>query len=130
LRELISGQAKIMEGLFRKLVSNDRVLENINNIMDNLFSTIKNQHSFNKIIESQIVQLAAAVPSTDKGKILGQPKDLETANLVDIHNAAYYCIQTINGKVDRLFLVGEEERSRETCHPYRHWTSHFSRSCL
>ena len=42
LRELISGQAKIMQGLSRKLASNDRVLENINNRMDNLSSAIKN----------------------------------------------------------------------------------------
>ena len=42
------------------------------------------------MIESQIAQLAAVVPPSDKGKILGQPEDLETANLVDIHNAAYY----------------------------------------
>jgi hypothetical protein len=33
------------------------------------------------MIESQIAQLAAVVPPTDKGKILGQPEDLETANL-------------------------------------------------
>ena len=45
------------------------------------------------MIESQIAQLAVAVPPTDKGKILGQPEDLETANLINIHNAAYYCIQ-------------------------------------
>ena len=66
-----------MEGLSRKLASNVGVLENINNRMDNLSSAIKNQHSFNKMIESQIAQLAAAVPSTDKGKILGQPEDLK-----------------------------------------------------
>ena len=42
------------------------------------------------MIESQIAQLAAAVPSSDKDKILGQPEDLETTNLVDIHNAVYY----------------------------------------
>ena len=60
--------------------------------MDN-FSTIKNQHSFNKMIESQIAQLVAAIPSTNKGKISGQPEDLEITNLVDIHNATYYCIQ-------------------------------------
>ena len=42
LRELISGQAKIMEGLSRKLASNDRILENINNRMDNFSSAIKN----------------------------------------------------------------------------------------
>jgi uncharacterized coiled-coil protein SlyX len=67
LRELISGQAKIMEGLSRRLASNDRVLENINNRMDNLSSTIKNQYSFNKMIESQIAHLAAVVPLTDVG---------------------------------------------------------------
>ena len=52
LRELISGQAKIVEGLSRKLASNDRVLENINNTMDNLSFAIKNQHNFNKMVES------------------------------------------------------------------------------
>ena len=49
------------------------------------------------MIESQIAQLAAAVPLTDKGKIPGQPEDLETANLVNIHNAAYYYIQPSMG---------------------------------
>ena len=41
------------------------------------------------MIESQTAQLTAAVPPIDKGKILGQSEDLETTNLVDIHNAAY-----------------------------------------
>ena len=63
-----------MEGVSRKLASNDRVLENMNNKMDNLSSAIKNQHSFNKMIESQIAQLAATVPPTDKGKIPGNRK--------------------------------------------------------
>jgi hypothetical protein len=45
------------------------------------------------MIKSQIVQLAAAVPPSNKGKILGQPKDLETANLIDIYNAAFYYTQ-------------------------------------
>jgi len=39
------------------------------------------------MIESQIAQLASSIPPADKGKILGQPKELETANLVDIFNA-------------------------------------------
>ena len=42
LRELISGQAKIMEGLSRNLASNDKILENINNRMDSFSSAIKN----------------------------------------------------------------------------------------
>jgi hypothetical protein len=33
-----------------------------------------------------------------KGKILGQLKDLETANLVDIHNAAFYYTQLSEGR--------------------------------
>ena len=42
LRELIFGQAKIMESLSRKLSSNDRILENMSNKMDNLSPAIKN----------------------------------------------------------------------------------------
>jgi hypothetical protein len=87
-----------MESLSRKLASSDRVLENINNRMDRFSSTIKNQHNFNKMIESEIAQLAAAVPPIDKGKILGKPEDLKTTNLVNIHNAAYYCIQPSMGR--------------------------------
>ena len=93
MRELIAGQSKLMEGLSRKVATNDKILENINNRMDSFASAIKNQHSFNKMIESQIAQLVASVPPFDKSKIPGQPEDLETTNLVDIHNAAYYCVQ-------------------------------------
>ena len=32
----------------------------------------------------------AVVPPSDKGKIPRQPEDLETANLVNIHNAVFY----------------------------------------
>ena len=87
-----------MEGLSRKVVTNDKILENINNKIDSFASAIKNQHSFNKMIESQIAQLAAVVPPTDKGKIMGQPEDLETTNLIDIHNTIYYYIQPSTGR--------------------------------
>ena len=66
--------------------------------MDSFASATKNQHSFNKMIESQIAQLAAAVPPSDKGKILGQLEDLETTNLVDIHNVAHYYIEPSTGR--------------------------------
>ena len=93
MRELIAGQSKLMEGLSRKVATNDKILENMNNRMDRFAYTMKNQHSFNKMIESQIAQLATVVPPIDKGKIPRQPEDLETTNLVDIHNATYYYIQ-------------------------------------
>jgi hypothetical protein len=82
----------------KKVASNDKTLENINTIMDTFASVIKNQHNFNKMIESQIAHLAIAVPPSDKGKILGQLEDLETTNLIDIHNATYYYTQPLEVK--------------------------------
>ena len=70
----------------------------MNNRMDSFSLAIKNQHSFNKMIESQIARLAAAVPSTDKGKFPRQPEDPKTANLVIIHNAAGYYIERSIGR--------------------------------
>jgi len=61
--------------------------------MDTFASAIKNQHSFNKMLESQLAQLDVVVPPLEKGKILGQSEDLETANLVDIHNATQCYIE-------------------------------------
>jgi hypothetical protein len=60
-----------MDQMSKKIVSNDKILENISTRMDTFASSIKNQHSFNKMIESQIAQLAATIPLSDKGKIPG-----------------------------------------------------------
>jgi predicted alpha/beta-fold hydrolase len=93
LRDLVAGQSRLLDQMSKKVASNDKTLENINTRMDTFAFAIKNQHSFNKMIESQIAQLVATVPLLDKCKIMWQPEDLETANLVDIHNAAYYYTQ-------------------------------------
>jgi hypothetical protein len=81
--------------------------------MDTFTSAIKNQHSFNKMLESQLAQLAAAIPPLEKGKILGQLEDLETANLVDIHNVANYYTQPVEVKWIDYSLIdkkGDPER--------------------
>jgi hypothetical protein len=70
-----------------KLSSNDKMLETINNKRESFSSAIKNQHSFNKMLESQISQLASSVPTTNLGKIPGQPKELKYVNLVNIYSA-------------------------------------------
>jgi len=62
------------------------MLENINNRIDNFSTAIRNQISFNKMIESQLNQIAAAVLATNSG-IPSQPEGLESANLVDIFDA-------------------------------------------
>jgi uncharacterized coiled-coil protein SlyX len=69
---MISNQNKVIDTMSRKIASNDKLLENINTRMDSFTSTIKNQHSFNKMIESQISQLVASVPVTERGKIPGK----------------------------------------------------------
>jgi septal ring factor EnvC (AmiA/AmiB activator) len=93
LRDVIAGQSKILDQMTRKVASTDKTLENTSTRMDAFASAIKNQHNFNKMIESQLAQLAVTVPPLEKGKILDQPEDLETANLVDIYNAANYHIE-------------------------------------
>ena len=62
LRDLIIEQAKINESISKNLAFNDKVLENINTKMYSFSSVVKDQLSYNKKIESQIAQLAAAMP--------------------------------------------------------------------
>ena len=65
------------------------------------------------MIESQIAQLAAVVPPFDKGNILGQPEDLETVNLIDIHNATCYYIQPSMGRwIDYTLLEKKSDSGR------------------
>ena len=52
------------------------------------------------MIESKITQLVAAIPSTDRGKIPGQPEDPETTNLLDINNARFYIEPSSGGWAD------------------------------
>jgi hypothetical protein len=64
-------------------LNNDKILENINSKIESLSSSIKNQLSFNKIIETQLAQVAATIPINNTRKILGQhensPKFVHTA---------------------------------------------------
>jgi hypothetical protein len=58
-------------------------LENINAKVETLSSAIKNQLSFNKMIETQLAQITAVVPVSESGKISGQLESpVETANMV------------------------------------------------
>jgi hypothetical protein len=67
----------------KKLNAHDKILENINAKLDEFSSVLKNQLSFNKMIETQLAQIAAAIPSYKKDRIPGKPEGtMETANLV------------------------------------------------
>ena len=39
---IIAGQSRLMEGLSKKVATNDKILENINNRMDSFSLAIKN----------------------------------------------------------------------------------------
>ena len=54
---------------------NDKMIENINSKLESLSSFAKNQLSFNKMIETQIAQIAAAIHVNNTGKIPGQPEN-------------------------------------------------------
>ena len=83
IKDLVLDQAKINESINKKLVANDKSLESLNLKVETLSSTLKNQLSFNKMIETQLAQIAAAVPVSDDGKILGQPETpIENVNMV------------------------------------------------
>ena len=56
---------------------------------------MKNQLSFYKMLESQLAQLASAIPSIEKGKIPGQPEDPETVNIIEIENLEFYTNQAM-----------------------------------
>jgi len=75
LKHLVLGQAKINENLTKKLTYNDKMLENINFKIEGLSSSIKNLLSFNKMIETKLAHIAAAIPINNEGKIPGQPKN-------------------------------------------------------
>jgi hypothetical protein len=73
LKDLVFEQAKINDGFNKKIVAYDKVLESLNTKIDSLSSALKNHLSFNKMIGTQLAQLAALVPFAEDGKIPGQP---------------------------------------------------------
>jgi len=52
LRDLVLGQTKINNSIDKRIVANDKILESLSEKMDNFNSAIKNQLSFNKMLET------------------------------------------------------------------------------
>jgi hypothetical protein len=74
IKDLVFGQARINESLNKKLAANEKVLENLNSAIESFTCAMKNQLSFNKIIETQLAQRAASLPSSETCGIPGQPE--------------------------------------------------------
>ena len=83
MKDLVYGQSRMTDSITKKLNAHDKMLENKNAKLDEFSSVLKNQFSFNKMIETQLAQIAAAIPSYEKDRIPGKPEGtMETANLV------------------------------------------------
>jgi len=83
LKDLVLCQEKIIENITKKLMFNDKMLENIESKIVGLSSSVNYQLSFNKMIETQLAQIATAIPINNEGKILGQPENsFEKVNVV------------------------------------------------
>lgn len=68
------GQRKINENISRKFVSTDKVLESIDSRLEDFGTTLHNQLSHNKMLETQIVQLVASIVKLNARKLQGQPE--------------------------------------------------------
>jgi predicted nucleotide-binding protein len=67
LRDFIKEQVRINDEVGKKIHATDKLLKNINAKMDNFTVATQNQLSFNKMLETQIQQISAAIPSQSNG---------------------------------------------------------------
>ena len=76
LKDLVYGQKLINDNISKKFLANDKILESLAGQLEGLNSVIKNQLSFNKMIETQVAQLASSCPNNNSGKLHGNQKFL------------------------------------------------------
>ncbi|KAJ1264970.1 hypothetical protein BS78_08G041200 [Paspalum vaginatum] len=80
-------QRAMNDSISKKFHANDRLFESISLQIETLNSAMKNQLSFNKMLETQIAQLAASLPNANVGakyskNILNNKKPLPLAEIV------------------------------------------------
>jgi hypothetical protein len=72
LKDIVWDQLRVNLKVGKKLLANDRILESIDSKMNNFTVVFQNQLNFNKVLETQIAQLAAALPHPNDGDFPGQ----------------------------------------------------------
>ena len=91
------------------------MFKNINSKLENLSSSVKNQLSFNKIIETQIAQIAVALPVFDSRKIVGQPEtSLEYVKIVSTRLSKPLRRVNYDYLLDPPFIAKKEDPGRLT----------------
>jgi hypothetical protein len=74
LKDIWFGHKQINDNISKKFLANDKVMESLANQIEGFHSVIKSQLSFNKMVETQIAQLAASFPNPNMGRLPGQPE--------------------------------------------------------
>ena len=69
LKDLVYGQKQINDNISKKFLANDKILESLAGQLEGINSIIKNQLSFNKMIETQVAQLASSCPNNNSGEL-------------------------------------------------------------
>jgi hypothetical protein len=115
LKYLVLSQAKIIDNFKEKLKTNDKILELMNSKIEGLTSSIKNQLSFNKRIETQLAQFTATIPVANSGKILGQPEtSLESIKMVSMRFGKPLCWESHNHLTESPLVTKKEDPGRLT----------------
>jgi hypothetical protein len=70
----------------KKIHATDKLLENINAKMDNFTVAMQNQLSFNKMLETQIQQISAAIPSQSNGDSSKTPVQESVSSIFTVFN--------------------------------------------
>ena len=65
LKDLVYGQKQINDNISKKFLANKKIFESMAAQLEGLNSIIKNQLSFNKMMETQVAQLASYCPNTN-----------------------------------------------------------------
>jgi hypothetical protein len=73
LKDIFQDQLSINSEVGRKLPAADKILESIDSKMKNFIVAVQNQLNFNKVLETQIAQLAIALPHPNGRDFSGQP---------------------------------------------------------
>jgi hypothetical protein len=73
LKDIVRGQLMINLKDGKKLLANDRILESMDNKMNNFIVVVQNHLNFNKVLETRIAQLIAALPHPNGRDFPGQP---------------------------------------------------------
>ncbi|XP_039778367.1 uncharacterized protein LOC120645669 [Panicum virgatum] len=86
LKDFMKGQKQINDNISEKFLANDKILESLAMQLDGFNSVIKNQLSFNKLIETKVTLLASSYLNQNTGKLSGKPEvnPKESVNVVAV----------------------------------------------